>query len=61
MRVDPVIYKASAKAICKCGNLVTFHEPYPAICKRCGYKVYPSEKIKFKEKIKLIMRRNKHE
>jgi len=45
----PITY---VKVACPCGEILHFHQNYPAICDRCGRKVYPSNQMKFKDEIK---------
>lgn len=42
------------KVACECGEILHFHHNFPAICNRCGRKVYPTKEWEFKDKIKNI-------
>ena len=46
-----------------CGHSITFKRNHFAICSYCGYKVYPTEESKFKDKLKkaIIERKRKDE
>ena len=45
---------------CKCGEVFRFHHNFPAICHRCGRKVCPTDKWKFKDEIKRVMFKRKN-
>ena len=45
------------KVACECGEILHFHQNYPAICNRCGRKVYPTKEWEFKDKIKKYVKR----
>ena len=46
---------------CKCGHTVTFLSRHPRICTYCGRLVYASQEDEFKEKMKIMLRRNNNE
>lgn len=52
----PITY---AIVTCKCGEVFHFHHNFPAICHRCGNKVYPSQKWKFKDEIKKCLKKRR--
>lgn len=45
-----------AKVECLCGEVLHFHHNFPAICNRCGRKVYPTKQWKFKDEIKKLIK-----
>ena len=49
------------KKTCKCGHVITFLSQHPAECRHCGRLVYPTDLCKFREKMKIEMRKVKYE
>ena len=49
----PITY---VEMTCECGNVLHFHRNFPAICRRCGKKVYPTKRWEFKEEFKKYIR-----
>ena len=41
-----------ARIPCACGEVLHFHHNFPAICNRCGRKVYPTNRWKFRDEIR---------
>lgn len=46
---------------CKCGHTLTFLSKHPRTCNHCGRLVYASQEDEFKEKLKIMLRRNNNE
>lgn len=44
---------------CKCGEVLHFHHNFPAICNRCGHKVYPTELWRFRDLMKKTLIKRK--
>ena len=48
------------KVYCEhCGHSINFLRNHYLICRHCGYKVYPTEKAKFIDKLKEAMRKRR--
>ena len=37
---------------CKCGQVICFKNNFPARCRMCGRRVYPTKECEFKDKLK---------
>ena len=46
---------------CKCGHTLTFLTRHPRTCTYCGRLVYANQEDEFKEKLKIMLRRNNNE
>ncbi len=43
-----------------CGHSITFYKRRSLICSHCRHKVFPTEKVKFIEKLTILMRKGKY-